>query len=577
MTTRQRAEAETRTERRSTPAVQLVQTDIAHQTQKGLFDELPEGALTKHHHDLINARPGDRMHLCLALKVPATAREVAALMAYRGWSSWDARETLAEHLDIHPTQISRAWTQLQDAKVIRAAKKHHANGHVGIEHTFNGSAIIAVLANTRHPVLGDTVKSLREIHPTGPAQPAEAGGRRRKKARPKAAHEPAEQSELTPALPEPHAEAANDRLPPAHPDENTSDELAPANTPRDTSAGGKLPPAERAPEQAASGKLPLPEPKTAAGGKLPLAERAPEQAASGKLPLAEPETPAGGKLPLAERTPEQAAGGKLPPAERASEQAASGKLPLAEPETPAGGKLPLADKAPGQAADDKLPLAEGVSDSPTNGISEPLPDTSWPEEQAADDKLPPAAETAENREWQFAISASGNLPPEPEVTKPDDLIDININQSVTSGSKDQARMTNCHPRPENENETPSPEPNFAQTSNETQNTGQKHRPPSEDESSPPAWFRRLADKFDQDSTPDLRAIEEQAALAGWSVRTLDAATAIYIRAYRAKDVNDPTALFKKIAIQEAGKSRRARDSPSSGRLKYSEDYERRRR
>ena len=66
--------------------VQLPQADIAKATQPGLFDDLPESAFTVDHRLIINARPADRMLLCLALDVSASAVKVAVALAYHGWN-----------------------------------------------------------------------------------------------------------------------------------------------------------------------------------------------------------------------------------------------------------------------------------------------------------------------------------------------------------------------------------------------------------------------------------------------------------------------------------------------------------
>ena len=58
--------------------VQLPQADIAKATQPGLFDDLPESAFTVDHRLIINARPADRMLLCLALPVSQCRSKIVA-------------------------------------------------------------------------------------------------------------------------------------------------------------------------------------------------------------------------------------------------------------------------------------------------------------------------------------------------------------------------------------------------------------------------------------------------------------------------------------------------------------------
>lgn len=79
----------------NSPGVQLPQADVAKATQPGLFDNLPDSTFTVHHRALIDARPADRMLLCLSLDVSPSAVKVAVALAYHGWSSWPSRETHA--------------------------------------------------------------------------------------------------------------------------------------------------------------------------------------------------------------------------------------------------------------------------------------------------------------------------------------------------------------------------------------------------------------------------------------------------------------------------------------------------
>ena len=93
--------------------VQLPQADIAKATQPGLFDDLPESAFTVDHRLIINARPADRMLLCLALDVSPSAEIVAVPLAYHGWSSWPSRETLCRLTDLKSPHVSRATKELE--------------------------------------------------------------------------------------------------------------------------------------------------------------------------------------------------------------------------------------------------------------------------------------------------------------------------------------------------------------------------------------------------------------------------------------------------------------------------------
>ena len=146
----------------NTPAVQLVQPDVAQATQPGLFDDIPDSALTEHHRTIIDARPGDRMLLTLSLDVSPTAARVASALAYHGWSSWPARETLGKFAGIHPNHVSRACKELEDAGIITRRRRYHQGGNVGIQYTFNGTALVAAAANQEHPVLGPAIAALVE-------------------------------------------------------------------------------------------------------------------------------------------------------------------------------------------------------------------------------------------------------------------------------------------------------------------------------------------------------------------------------------------------------------------------------
>ena len=153
--------------------------------------------------------------------------------------------------------------------------------------------------------------------------------------------------------------------------------------------------------------------------------------------------------------------------------------------------------------------------------------------RAANTNLVSAQVGPTTREYQIGIRANTNLVPEPEVTEPEGVTvidEINQSSSGSSGSGD-ARA----------------------------------------KKEPPPWYRELAAALDPGRVPDLRAIEEQALLAGWSAAVLQSAARVYLRNYRNQRVTDPSALFRKLAIQEA--SRLSAPEPQ-GRGKYSEEYRR---
>ncbi len=311
----------------TSPGVQLVHADVAKATQPGLFDNLPDSAFTVDHQLLINARPADRMLLCLAMDVSASAVKVAVALAYHGWTSWPSRETLCRLTNLKSPHVTRATNELEKAGFVARRRRYHTGGNVGIQYTFKGLALAEATIHQDHPTLQTAITKLV---------------------------------------------------------------TAPVNA---------------------------------------LEQR----------------------------------------------PTAITDLVTAEPQVPL-------------------------------------------------------------RDYQIGNGAITNLVPEPEVIEPEGvtLIDeINQSNSGSSGSN--------HAREKNDR--------------------------------PPPWYRELATALDLAQLPDLRAIEEQALLAGWSDAVLQSAAQIYLRNYRNQRVTDPFALFRKLAIQEASKvAAPAKPSPPS----YSDDRRRRR-
>ena len=163
----------------NSPGVQLPQADVAKATQPGLFEDLPESAFTVDHRLLINARPADRMLLCLALDVSPSAVKVAIAIAYHGWNSWPSRETLCRLTKLKSPNVSRATKELEEAGFIARRRKYHKGGNVGIQYTFNGPAIAAAAVEQEHPTLGDAIIKLITAESAAsddgtPVQPPEA-------------------------------------------------------------------------------------------------------------------------------------------------------------------------------------------------------------------------------------------------------------------------------------------------------------------------------------------------------------------------------------------------------------------
>ena len=344
MTTRTTSVPHTPVSPDTAPDVQLAHADVAQATEPGLFDHLPNSALTAHHRTLIKANPADRMLLCLSLDVSPSAGKVASALAYHGWSSWPSRDTLASRTNLHPNHISRASKELEDKNILRRQRRYHKGGAVGIQYTFNGAALVAAAADQGHPTLGQAITALAE-----------------------------------------NSSAANTKLVSAH----------------------------------------------------------------------------------------------------------SG--PITNPE-------------------------------------------------AANTNLVSAQLGPRGREYQFGIRANTKLVPKPEVTEPEEvtLIDeINQSNSGSSGSN----------MPEAE----------------------QNRPPAE----LPPWYRNLARQLDPAILPDFHTLHEAALLAGWTDKVMDSAARIYARNYRNQRVNDPAALFNKLAIQEA--SKQPVPKPTAPRQhRYSDEYQRRR-
>ena len=151
----------------NSPGVQLPQADVAKATQPGLFEDLPESAFTVDHRVLINARPADRMLLCLALPLSNAAKIVAAAIAYHGWSSWPSRETLCQLTDMKSPNVSRATKELQGAGIIARRRRYHSGGNVGIQYTFNGLALAKATVEQDHPTLQGAIINVITADPTG--------------------------------------------------------------------------------------------------------------------------------------------------------------------------------------------------------------------------------------------------------------------------------------------------------------------------------------------------------------------------------------------------------------------------
>ena len=140
--------------------VQLPQADIAKATQPGLFDDLPESAFTVDHRLIINARPADRMLLCLALDVSPSAVKVAVALAYHGWNSWPSRERLCRLTNLKSPHVTRAANELEKAGVIARRRKYHTGGNVGIQYIFNGLALAKATVEQEHPTLQGAITNL---------------------------------------------------------------------------------------------------------------------------------------------------------------------------------------------------------------------------------------------------------------------------------------------------------------------------------------------------------------------------------------------------------------------------------
>ena len=199
---------------------------------------------------------------------------------------------------------------------------------------------------------------------------------------------------------------------------------------------------------------------------------------------------------------------------------------------------PVSDEYPRRAANTNLVSAEDEQGphaaANTNLVSAEVPEQG--PDAGANTNLVSAQVGPTTREYQIGIRANTNLVPEPEVTEPEGVtVTDEFNQSISgsSGSRD-ARA--------------------------------KKKPT-------PPWYRELAAALDPGRAPDLRAIEEQALLAGWSAAVLQSAARVYLRNYRSQRVSDPFALFRKLAIQEA--SRLPTAEPQRQR-KYSDEHRRRR-
>ena len=89
----------------------------------------------------------------------------------------------------------------------------------------------------------------------------------------------------------------------------------------------------------------------------------------------------------------------------------------------------------------------------------------------------------------------------------------------------------------------------------------------------PDWYQDLERQLDTANVPDWTTLQEAAMLADWTDQVMAAAARLYARNYRNQRVNNPAALFRKLAIQEASK---VTVLPKPSRPSYSEDRRRRR-
>ena len=550
------------------PGVQLVQPDVASATQPGLFDHLPDSALTVHHRTLVDARPGDRMLLCLGLDVSASAVKVATALAFHGWSSWPSRETLASQTNLHPNHVSRACKELEDAGIVSRRRRYHKGGNVGIQYTFRGDALVAATAGQNHPTLGPSISALAAGRSANTnlvsAEVQDEDSRRAANTNLVSAEVQDEDSRraantnLVSAGDGQSPDAgANTNLVSAEVQDEDSRRAANTNL---VSAGDGQSPDAGANTNLVSAEVQDEDSRRAANTNLVSAGdgQSPDAGANTNLVSAEVQDEdsrraANTNLVSAGdgQSPDAGANTNLVSAEvqdEDSRRAANTNLVSAgdgqSPDAGANTNLVSAevqDEDSRRAANTNLVSAQlgpttreyqfGIGAN-TNLVSAEVQDED--SRRAANTNLVSAQLGPTTREYQFGIGANTNLVPEPEVTEPEGMIltdDINQSNSGSSGSGD------------------------ARAKNES-----------------PPWYRELAAALDPGRVPDLQAIEEQAFLAGWSDAVLQSAARIYLRNYRNQRVTDPLALFRKLAIQEA--SRLPPPEPQR-RGKYSEDHRRR--
>ena len=126
-------------------AVQLPHVEIVHAVQPTLWDGVDPHDLPDFAAELVplieNMKIGDRMMLALALsEVSATARIVAAAIAWHGWISWPGRDRLATLLRIPKQNVSRATKELADEGIIRKYRRHKTSQ--SIQYVFSGMALV---------------------------------------------------------------------------------------------------------------------------------------------------------------------------------------------------------------------------------------------------------------------------------------------------------------------------------------------------------------------------------------------------------------------------------------------------
>ena len=112
--------------------------------------------------EIAGFRPAERMLLALRLtQVSATARIVAAAVAYRGWIAWPSNADIGALAGVRPSRVSEALGELDAAGVwVRARKRYGRRWRV--QFAFAGAAVAAAYLERSGIGRDSTIRNLAD-------------------------------------------------------------------------------------------------------------------------------------------------------------------------------------------------------------------------------------------------------------------------------------------------------------------------------------------------------------------------------------------------------------------------------